>query len=228
MTINDFYKAGNTIVTAAQLSAAGITFLSDAYFNSKGISTLDAVIKLKYGYATLISDTAADVQTVAVSVLLMEQEKYKRWLNTLKADYTLLKGYSESVTHNKTNTGTVNSQNSGAITRTDNTTETLSHGLTSTHNKNSYNSATLISDNSTVNSGSDTTTNTGTVTSADTTANVRTDNLTENITITKSGYKDSPTEIFEKELEFFKKSFFERLADDICNYITYFDFYFGA
>lgn len=228
MTIKEFFAAGNTIVTAAQLTAAGITFLTDSYFDSKGISTLDAVINLKYSNATLISDTIEDIQTVAIGVLLMEQEKYKRWLNTLKADYTLLKGYNESETRQRTNTGTVNSQNSGAITRTDNTTEQTAHGLTVTNSKNSYNSSSMLADSSSANSGNDTVTNTGTVTNADTTANLRTDNLTENITVTKSGYKDSPTEIFEKELEFFKRSFFERLADDICNYITYFDFYFGA
>lgn len=228
MIVKEFFAAGNHIVTSEQLAAAGITFLTDTYFDSKGISTLDAVIKLKYSNATLISDSVEDIQTVAIGVLLMEQEKYKRWLDTLKANYTLLNGYKETEEHNKTNTGTVNSQNSGAITRTDNTTEQTTHGLKVTNSRNTYNSGAMLADSSSANSGNDTVTNTGTVTNADTTANLRTDDLTENITITKTGYKDTPAEIFAKELEFFKHSFFERLADDICNYITYFDFYFGA
>lgn len=253
-TVNEFFAAGNHIITSAQIEANSFD-----YFGENGIITvseLEKVMQLKYGYSTLIPATAAQIQDSAVAVLIMYRFKYDHWQEDLKMllsplqtykrtesldrteDTTIIKSESDS----KTNTGTQTVGNQSSDTRTDNLSEATIHGLTQTHARNAYNSATMVDDDRTTNSGTDTTNNTGTQTNSGTSMTTRTDDLSEAKTHAANnsdgkvidsnkdvvGYDGIPTEIFDKKLAYYSKSFIERMADDICSYITFFDFNFGA
>ena len=253
-TVNDFFTAGNHIITDAQITANSFD-----YFGEDGIITvseLEKVIKLKYGFSTLIPATAAQIQDSVVSVLIMNRMKYDRWQEDLKLVLPALQTYKrsemldrtedttiiKSEADSKTNTGSQTVGNQSSDTRTDNLSEATIHGLTQTHARNAYDSATMVNDDRTTNSGTDTINNTGTQTNSSSSTTARTDDLSEARTHTANnsdgvvidsdknviGYDGIPTEIFAKKLEYYARSFVERMADDICSYITFFDFDFGA
>ena len=54
----------------------------------------------------------------------------------------------------------------------------------------------------------------------------KTNNLTDthNISHTKQGFTKSPAETYAKNLAFFRRSMIMDMCDDICGYITLFDF----
>ena len=258
MTLNEFFSSGYHLLTQAQLEQYHFNFFAseEELGIIGGLDTLEKVVKMKYGFSTLLPVTVAEIQNIVLSVLCMYREKYTHWWEFLKTNYSMFDDYkhSELVKHDnsvsthysdsdtKTNTGTQTNSGTNSETRTDNLTATTTHGLTTTNSTNSYNSQSWKNDSKAVNSGNDSVANTGTQTNAGTASNTRTDNLTqenhkegEKSVVTDedtereiSGHKKQPAELMMTELKLFQSNFLDNMSSDICSYITMFDFNFSG
>lgn len=253
MTLNEYFAAGNHLLTAQMIEDNDLSTIFDDTYTG-GLAALEHAARLKYGYSTMLPTSVADVQRAALGVILINRPKYDQWSAAIIhaveydpfLDYKMTETGSDTITKRgtvtdveaKTNTGTQARQNGGSVQRTDALTETTQHGATNTHAKNSYNNGTLRDETRDTMGGSDTVNNTGTQTTTDTTTSTRTDNLTEqtnatktnnltdthNILNTKEGFTKSPAETYAKNLAFFRRSMIMDMCDDICGYITVFDF----
>ena len=253
MTLNDYFSAGNHLLTDQMIEDNDLTTIFDVTYIG-GLAALEHAARLKYGYSTLLPQTVADIQRAVLGVILINRPKYDQWVAAIIhaveydpfVDYKMTETGSDTITktgtvtdvETKTNTGTQARQNGGSVQRTDALTETTQHGATNTHAKNSYNNGTLRDETRDTTGGADTVSNTGTQTTTDTTTSTRTDNLTENnnktktnnltdthnIALTKQGFTKTPAETYAKNLSFFHRSMIMDMCDDICGYITLFDF----
>ena len=254
-TINEFFSAGNHLLTTTQITNNGFDFFGENGIPG-GLTAFENVVKLKYGKSSLLPVSVSDIQDTVCGVLIMYREKYNRWCDFLNTNYLILQTYKRdeqidttnehsngvSDTETKTNTGTQTTGVQSSNTRTDNLTEQTTHGATVTTSTNSYNSGTWKGSEKTENGGIDTINNTGTQTDAQNATTQRTDNLTQGLTKQKRengsasenidkvivGYDKQPAEIMLTELRMYENTFLERMANDVCNYITFFDFDFGA
>lgn len=253
MTLIEYFTAGNHLLTEQMIEDNDLTSIfNETYIG--GIEVLEHAARLKYGYSTLLPASVADVQRAALGAILINRQKYDQWAAAIIhaieydqfLDYRITEMGSDTITktgtvtdaETTTNTGTQARQNGGSVQRTDALTETTQHGATNTHAKNSYNNGTLRDETRDTTGGADTVSNTGTQTTTDTTTSTRTDNLTartestktnnltdtHNIAYTKQGFTKTPAETYAKNLSFFRRSMIMDMCDDICGYITLFDF----
>lgn len=258
MTLNEFFSNGYHLLTQQQLEQYDFNFFAseEELGIIGGLDTLEKVVKMKYGFSTLLPVTVAEIQNIVLSVLCMYREKYTHWWEFLKTNYSMFDDYKHSElvmrdssvndTHSdsetKTNTGTQTNSGTNSETRTDNLTEQTTHGETITNAVNSYNSAQFKNSEQTTHGGVDSRANTGTQTNAGTASNTRTDNLTqednkagsksvvtdEDTEREISGHKKQPAELMMTELKLFQSNFLDNMSSDICSYITMFDFNFAG
>ena len=256
MTLNDFFDSGYHLLTAEQLAANEFNFFDDETGIIGGLSTLENIVKMKYGFSTLLPVTVAEIQNIVLGVMCMYREKYTHWWDFLSSEYNILRDYSRSETYTrdtdittgandrntKTNTGTQTNSGTNSETRTDNLTATTTHGATVTNSTNSYNSAEWKNNDKSATTGTDSVANTGTQGTQGSASNTRTDNLSQVDVITKSGTHNTdesilrtitglnaaPADIMMKELKMFHSNFLDNMSSDICSYITMFDFNFSG
>jgi hypothetical protein len=137
---------------------------------------------------------------------------------------------TETTQHGATNTHAKNSYNNGTLrdetrdtmggsdtvnntgtqTTTDTTTSTRTDNLTEQNNTTKTNDLT----------------DTRTISTTEQNNATKTNDLTDTRTIskTKQGFTKTPAEMYEKNLSFFRRSMIMDMCDDICGYITLFDF----
>lgn len=254
MTLNEFFASGYHLLTQAQLDEYNFNFFASEEDQGiiGGLGTLENVVKMKYGFSTLLPVSVAEIQNVVLGVLCMFREKYTHWWDYLTSEYNILRDYSRTETYTrdtdittgandrntKTNTGTQTNSGSNSETRTDNLTEQVTHGETITNAVNSYNSAQFKNSEQTTHGGIDSRANTGTQGTQGSASNTRTDNLSQVDVITKSGthntdetidrtitgFNAAPADLMIKELKLFQSNFLDNMSSDICSYITMFDF----
>lgn len=255
MTLNEFFASNNHLLTNEQLSTYDFNFFDESTGIIGGLNTLENVVKMKYGFSTLLPVTVAEIQQTVLGVLCMYREKYTHWWEFLKTNYDVFQTYKRneqfdstkehshgiSDSETRTNTGTQTTGTQTSETRTDNLTESTTHGATVTNSTNSYNSTEWKNADKSVNSGTDSVANTGTQTTAGNGTVQRTDNLSQSITKQKRdngsntedaernivGMDKQPAEIMIKELQMFQSNFLDNMSSDICSYITMFDFNFA-
>ena len=254
MTLNDFFTSGYHLLTAAQLETYDFNFFDSDTGIIGGLDTLENVVKMKYGFSSLLPVTVAEIQKIVLGVLCMYREKYTHWWDFLSSEYNILRDYSRDETYTrdtdittgandrntKTNTGTQTNAGTNSETRTDNLTATTTHGATVTNSTNSYDSAAWKNADKSATTGTDSVANTGTQGTQGSASNTRTDNLSQVDVITKSGTHNTdetiarsitglnaaPADMMIKELKLFQSNFLDNMSSDICSYITMFDFNF--
>lgn len=254
MTLNEFFSSGYHLLTQQQMEQYHFNFFAseEELGIIGGLDTLEKVVKMKYGFSTLLPVTVAEIQNIVLSVLCMYREKYTHWWEFLKTNYSMFDDYKHtelvrrdnSITDNhsdsetKTNTGTQTNSGTNSETRTDNLTEQTTHGETITNAVNSYNSAQFKNSEQTTHGGVDSRANTGTQGTQGSASNTRTDNLSQSVSSSGrksvvtdediqreiSGNKKQPAELMMTELKLFQSNFLDNMSSDICSYITMFDF----
>lgn len=254
MTLNEFFASGYHLLTQEQLDEYNFNFFAseEELGIIGGLETLENVVKMKYGFSTLLPVSVAEIQNIVLGVLCMFREKYTHWWEFLKTNYDMFNDFKQSElvsrdnsvadhhsdSETKTNTGTQTNSGTNSETRTDNLTEQVTHGETITNAVNSYNSAQFKNAEQTTHGGVDSRANTGTQGTQGSASNTRTDNLTQGISssgeksITTNediqreigGHKKQPAELMITELKLFQSNFLDNMSSDICSYITMFDF----
>ena len=257
-TINEFFAGGNHLLTSTQITNNEFDFFGDNGITGGLTAFETVVkLKYGKSSLLPVSVSDIQDTVCGVLIMYREKynrwcdflktnyptlQTYKR---TEQIDTTNEHSNGVSDTETKSNTGTQTTGVQSSNTRTDNLTEQTTHGATVTQSTNSYNNAgspNWKGSEKTENGGSDTINNTGTQTDAGNSTTQRTDNLTqgiqkqkrengsasENIDKVILGYDKAPAEIMLTELRMYENTFLERMANDVCNYITFFDFDFGG
>lgn len=204
---SDLYSAGNYF----NISLDGVTYVT-------GLDFINLFLQRFYDWTYIYwnaSLTPVDAfKDSWITYLAASADEIQHIIQAITAEYDVTTNYSRTITTASKNTHTTDHGKTTTETP-NNYTTTTTYGGTRSDNTTTFDSIAYRADGQSVNSGSDTVTTSGSLTTSNTGTDTVTDTrLAADNVVSETGINSTPTESVEKEIAL-------RIKYDLCNIVMY-------